>query len=80
MNDAPGGRRNWNFEFELWEHQGTPLTVGALRLALTQADDDLPVTVAFHDGEHVHELEAVELGPVGDGPRPDGLVLTVIAG
>lgn len=69
----------WGREFEFWEHQGSMLTVGVLRDALAGVDRSLPVVVAFHDGERVVELDAMELGPSGTGNRPESVVLTVVS-
>jgi len=68
----------WGHAFEIWEHQGERLTAGALRRALDLVDDDLPLVVAFHDGQRVLDLAPMELGPTGPRGRPDRLVLTVV--
>jgi len=69
----------WEGESDLWEHQGRVLTVGDLRRALVHADPMLPVRVELYDGAGVvRVLAPMELGPVGVGPAPTAVVLTVI--
>ena len=77
MDDESDDVGPWDREFELWEHQGGRLTVGQLRLALTNVDDDPPVIVVVHDGDGAVELIPRELGPVGHGDRPRAIALTV---
>ncbi len=68
----------WDDDPDLWEHQGTHLTVGELALALLAADPDLPVLVANFDGTgETPLLPPVEIGFTGRGDRPDALVITV---
>ncbi len=69
---------SWDDESELWEHQGHHLTAGELARVLAQVDEALPLLVAVYDGSAATPLLApVEVGLVGEGERPDALVITV---
>ncbi len=70
--------RSWDEQTELWEHQGHPLTVAALKCALDQLDPDLAVQVVLYDGADPHPLLPMELGLIGEGPAPSALVITVV--
>ena len=62
----------------LWEHQGHPLTVRWLALALGQVSNpDVPVTVAYDDGTRRRELRVVHIDVSGADGRPTALVVTV---
>lgn len=68
----------WDEAPDLWEHQGEPMTVGALARALLRVNPELPVHVFVHDGTGAPLVfHPVELGYVDGGERPGAVVFTV---
>jgi hypothetical protein len=68
----------WDFSTDLWEYQMRPLTAGQLHLGQPEFAD-LPVLVAVYDGTGERTLYVpAEIGYVGEGDRPDAVVITVI--
>ncbi len=63
---------------EIWEYQLHPLTAGQLRLGDPQYAD-VPVWIAIYDGTGERQLYTpAEIGYVGDGDRPQAVVITAI--
>jgi hypothetical protein len=69
---------DWENFTELWEYQIHPLTAGQLNLGHPDFAD-LPILVAVYDGTGERTVcVPAEIGYVGNGDRPDAVVITVI--
>ena len=69
--------QTWDESGDLFEHQGHPLTVGALRQALAGVDDDVVVAVIVYDGSANRiALEPTEVGLTGGLGPPECLTIT----
>lgn len=77
LNDKSDDVGPWGRESEFWEHQGERLTVGRLRIALTNADDILPLIVVIHDGCPPYGADPHAAWTEWFGYRPRAVALTV---
>jgi hypothetical protein len=69
---------DWDNDMDIWEHQVGPLTAGHLRLGDPEYAD-VPVLIAIYDGTSGRKLYTpAEIGYVGQGDRPEAVVITVI--
>ena len=65
-------------EMGIWEHQGEPLTVEALRRDLASLDPDTVVTVEHYDGAGaVRALRPMHVD-LRIRPHPSAVVITVV--